>query len=102
MKQVTSLTSLAAFMVVASFATPAAEACSCVASPGDCGQVITADAVFEATVESTELAPRVPPPDRERLTTGPLSASQVLFLGGVRAVSLRDVKAWRGEHRRQF
>ena len=88
---------LGALMVLAFLATPAAEACTCVTSPNLCTQATAADVVFETTVESTELAPRIPPPDQAARTTGPLSASQVLFLGNVRAVSLRDVKPWRGQ-----
>jgi hypothetical protein len=73
------------------------EACSCVVTPHSCGGAITAAAVFEATVESTELAAYVPPPDQTKLASGTLSASEVLFLGAARSVTLRDVKTWRGE-----
>ena len=96
MKHITFVT-LAGLIVLACLATPAAEACTCVMSANSCAQATTANAVFEATVESTELAPRIQPPDQATRTAGPLSASQVPFLGSVRSVSLRDVKPLRGQ-----
>jgi hypothetical protein len=72
-------------------------ACSCVAAPNNCSGAATADAVFEATVEATELAPSDAPLDPATLTNSPLSASDVLFLGSVRRVTLRDVRPLRGD-----
>jgi hypothetical protein len=73
---------------------PAAHACTCVASPGNCRDIRTAAAVFEATVESIELAPKSSPAS---LAAGAASASVLSELS--RLVTLRDVKPLRGEPR---
>jgi hypothetical protein len=74
----------------------AVEACTCLASPNNCQLAATADAVFEATVESVELAPRGPTPDQASIANRRLSASEHLFLGELRRINLRDSRAWRG------
>ena len=74
---------------------PTADACTCVRSPDNCTEIGTADAVFEATVEATELAPRSAATSPEALAAG--AASQSLFSNDLRVITFRDVKAWRGQ-----
>jgi hypothetical protein len=81
-------------LILGAVIAPDAEACTCVLSPYNCSDVGTADAVFEATVESIELAPRSLPGN---LATG--AASATTFSNDSRLVRLRDLKPLRGEFR---
>lgn len=68
---------------------PVAPACTCVGPINTCGVLATAASVFEATVDSIQLLP---------LSTPPLAADAAsLSIYNVRRVTLRDVRAWRGE-----
>jgi len=68
-------------MLGLAYSPPAVSACTCVMSPGNCAGIAAADAVFEATVESSELRATPTPP------------SELL---AVRVITLRDLKTWRG------
>jgi hypothetical protein len=67
----------------------AADACTCIGM-ATCGDLTRADAVFEATIVSIE--------DRAGMVgaTGAASATSING-GGSRIVTLKDVRAWRGE-----
>ena len=80
-------------LMIGLVATPTtADACSCIASPDRCKGVVTADAVFEATVESTELGVR----SASSVASLPPGAVPLLA-DDFRVVTLRDVRSLRGE-----
>jgi hypothetical protein len=70
-----------------------ADACTCVTSL-NCRGVVSADAVFEATVEATELGVRSASPPAA-LPSG--AASSSWLSNDVRIVTLRDLRMLRGE-----
>jgi hypothetical protein len=70
-----------------------ADACTCVTSPDRCKGIATADAVFEATVESTELGVK----SASSAASLPPGVASSVLSNDVRVVTLRDVRSLRGE-----